>query len=123
MSVGRTSLLLTPIAIGSRAVAFVVPVAIARWCGVQGATDAFYWALSVPAFLVVLGGTTLGTVLVPPLAELRARDPARVPAFLGSALAVSCGVAAILGAGFATAAPLLLPIATRFDEETRRLAV
>ena len=34
MSIGRTSLLLAPLAVGARAVAFFVPVAIARWYGV-----------------------------------------------------------------------------------------
>lgn len=122
MSIGRTSLLISPLAFVARAVAFFVPVAIARWYGVQSATDAFYWALSVPTFLLVLGGTTMGTVLVPVLAELRVKAPERVPAVLGATIAVTASIATLLGIGVALAAPWVLPHATHFDAETRALA-
>lgn len=123
MSIGRTSLLLTPLALVARTVAFFVPVAIARWYGVQKATDAFYWALSVPTFLLVLGGTTMGTVLVPVLAELRVKAPERVGPFLGATIVASAGVATALGVAVAVAAPFLIPLVTGFDAETQRLAV
>ncbi len=107
----------------ARAVAFFVPVFIARWYGVQSATDAFYWALSVPTFLLILGSTTMGTVLVPVLARLRVTAPERVSSFLGASVTLAAGLAATLGALFALAAPYVLPRATRFDAETQALTV
>ncbi|MFZ5481824.1 MAG: murein biosynthesis integral membrane protein MurJ [Myxococcota bacterium] len=122
MSIGRTSVLLVPLAVGARTVAFFVPIAIAHWYGVQRATDAFWWALSVPTFLLVLGATTMGTVVVPPLAELRERRPDRVGPFLGGALAGAFAIATGIGVLFAAVAPVALPRLTAFDAETRDLA-
>ncbi len=123
MSIGRTSLLLAPLAAGARGVAFFVPVFIARWYGVQSATDAFYWALSVPTFLLILGSTTMGTVLVPVLAKLRADAPEEVPGFVGTAALQAAILVTLLGAAVALAAPAVLPFATRFDAPTRDLTV
>lgn len=123
MSVGRTSLLLAPFAIGARAVAFFVPIVIAAWYGVQPATDAFYWALTVPTFLLVLGSTTVGTVIVPVLARLRVDAPHRVSGFV-SATATLAGLAvASLGVTVALVAPYILPRLTSFDAGTRALTV
>ncbi|MDP2314416.1 MAG: lipid II flippase MurJ [Pseudomonadota bacterium] len=121
MSIGRTSLLLAPLAVAARAVAFFVPVFIARWYGVQSATDAFYWALSVPTFLLILGGTTMGTVLVPVLARLRVTAPDRVAGFIGSSATLAFGLAVGLGAAVALVAPAVVPRA--FDPDTRALTV
>lgn len=121
MSIGRTSMLLTPVAALARAVAFFVPVAIARWYGVQAATDAFYWAFSVSTFVLVVGSTAMGTVLVPAVAQMRLRAPDRVPGFLGAAALCATLVASGLGALFAFASPWVLPVASGFDAETREL--
>ncbi len=123
MSIGRTSLLLAPLAIGARAVAFFVPVVIAAWYGVQPATDAFYWALSVPTFLLILGSTTMGTVIVPVLARLRVTAPARVSGFVGSSATLAGLLATTLGVAVALSAPTILPLVTHFDAETRGLTV
>ncbi|MDP2309761.1 MAG: lipid II flippase MurJ [Pseudomonadota bacterium] len=123
MSIGRTTLLLAPVAVVARAVAFFVPVFIARWYGVQSATDAFYWALSVPTFLLILGSTTMGAVLVPVLATLRVAAPERVPGVIGASTTLAAGLALTLGATVATAAPWVLPHLTRFDAPTRALTV
>ncbi len=120
MSIGRTSLLLAPLAVVARAVAFFVPVFIARWYGVQSATDAFYWALSVPTFLLILGSTTMGTVLVPVLARLRVEAPDRVAPFVGATATLAAALFVALGVLFSTAAPWVLPDA--FDPPTRALA-
>ena len=76
----------------------------------------------MPTFALVMGGTTMGTVLVPTLARLRVASPERVPVFLGSALTGSAGIALALGATFATASPFLLPAVTHFEPATRVLA-
>jgi putative peptidoglycan lipid II flippase len=123
MSIGRTSLLLAPLAVAARAVAFFVPIFIARWYGVQSATDAFYWALSVPTFLLILGSTTMGTVLVPVLARLRVTAPDRVVGFIGASATLAAGLALSLGAAVAITAPWVLPRVTRFDTHTQGLTV
>lgn len=123
MSVGRTTLLLTPLAVMARAVAFFVPVVIAAWYGVQPATDAFYWALSVPTFLLILGGTTMGTVIVPVLAKIRVKTPERVSGFVSASATLAAGGATVLGCAVALAAPSILPHLTGFDAETQRLTV
>jgi putative peptidoglycan lipid II flippase len=123
MSIGRTSLLLAPLVLAARAVAFFVPLFIARWYGVQSATDAYYWALSIPTLLLILGGTTMGTVLVPVLARLRAGAPHEVDDFVGAAVTFAAGAATSCGAAFALVAPFVLPRVTNFDADTRALTV
>ncbi len=123
MSVGRTSLLLAPLAIGARGVAFFVPVVIALWYGVVPATDAFFWVISVPTVLLILGSTTMGSVLVPVMATLRVEHPERVAPFIGAVASAAALGAASIGVVFALAAPVILPVLTTFDADTRALAV
>jgi putative peptidoglycan lipid II flippase len=138
VSIGRTTLLLAPIALVARTVAFFVPVVVARVYGVQPETDAFFWALSVPTFLLVLASMAVATVLVPPLARLRAqssgraadgckgpqrqRQPDEVPRFLGAAVTYAGLGTLAFGVAFALAAPMILRHATTFDAPTRALA-
>jgi putative peptidoglycan lipid II flippase len=122
VSIGRTTLLLAPIALIARTVAFFVPVVVARVYGVQPETDAFFWALSVPTFLLVLASMAVATVLVPPLARLRAHAPAEVPRFLGAALTYAGLGTLVFGVGFALVAPAILRATTTFDVPTRALA-
>ncbi len=120
--VGRTSLLLVPIALLSRGLAFAVPAVIALWFGVGGVTDAWYWALALPTFSLVLASTSLGTAAIPALARVRQEDPTRLPAFIGS---LQCWAA--LGSGAfgllvcLLAGPALATI-TDFPPETAALA-
>ncbi|MCB9777310.1 MAG: hypothetical protein H6742_01935 [Alphaproteobacteria bacterium] len=86
MSVGRTSVLLVPVAIAARGAAFLVPVVIANWYGVGLVTDAWFWALALPTFALVLGGSALATTAAPALARVRAATPERQPAVVGGLL-------------------------------------
>ncbi len=119
MSVGRQSLVLAPFAIAARGVAFFIPAFLARWFGVDAMTDAFYYALGTSNFLLVLGAVAVGTVLVPALADLRARAPERQGPFLGAAAGGSMVGAVIIGGAAAITFPLLLPRITRFDPATQ----
>ena len=121
-SVGRTALLLVPIAIASRGAAFLVPVAIAAWFGVNATIDAWFWALAFPTFTLVLAGTSLGTAATPALAEVRSQAPARLPVFLGGLLAWSALAALLLGVTLCLLAPTYLRHASEFDAATQRLA-
>ncbi len=122
MKVGRTALLLVPLALLSRGVAFLVPVAVARWFGVGSATDAWFWALSFPTFLLVLASTAVGTASLPAIAAAHAEDKGRLEPLLGGLL-VRAGLGALaVGLGIAALGPVLLPILTNFDFQTQSLA-
>lgn len=112
MSLLKTSLLLTPLVLLARGAAFAVPVLLAGWFGIDPRMDAFYYALGVPTFLLVVATSALSTVLIPLLAER--------PGLAVGSLAATVGAAAA-GVGVAMAALLgpLLPVVTAFSAETR----
>lgn len=120
MNVGRTSLLLVPLALAARGVAFFVPVVFAAWYGVSNVMDAFFYALNIPTFFLVLGASAVATVIVPPLAALAERDPAGRSLFVGAALTWSVLVTVALGVAIGLVLPLFLPY-TDFDAPTRDL--
>ena len=112
MSLLKTSLLLTPLVLLARGAAFAVPVSLAGWFGIDPRMDAFYYALGVPTFLLVVATSALSTVLIPLLAER--------PGLAVGSLAVRVGAAAA-GIGVVLAALLepLLPVVTAFSADTR----
>ncbi len=122
MRVGRTALLLVPLALLSRGVAFLVPVAVARWFGVGTATDAWFWALSFPTFLLVLASTAVGTASLPAIARAWAEDRGRMPDLVGGLLLWAGSGALAVGGIIAALGPLLLPALTNFDFQTQMLA-
>lgn len=122
MKVGRTAALLVPLALLSRGVAFLVPMAVARWFGVGPATDAWFWALSFPTFVLVLASAAVGTASLPAIASASAQDQARLERLVGGLLLWAGGGALVLGALIAAVVPLLLPWVTAFDPPTQGLA-
>lgn len=122
MSVARTTLLLVPVAILARAAGFVVPILIAGWFGVRQETDAFFFALSVPSVLLVLAANAMGTVVVPPLAEIRVHAPHRLPGVVAGAALASAALSTSVGITFALVVPFAMPYFTTFDAYTRELA-
>lgn len=123
MSVGRTALWLVPLALLARGAGFVVPLVIAGWYGVRAETDAFFFALSVPSFLLVLASNAMGTVAVPHLAALRHRSPERLPGVVSGAAGAAALVSLATGTCFALALPGVLPRISSFDAATAALAV
>lgn len=122
MSVGRTALWLVPLALLARGAGFVVPIVIASWYGVRPETDAFFFALSVPSFLLVLASNAVGTVAVPPLAELRLHAPERLPGVVAGAAAAAAALSLTIGVAFALGVPHLVPRLTTFDAATQAVA-
>ena len=120
--VGRTALLLVPIAIFSRGAAFLVPLAIAMWFGVGPISDAWYWALAFPTFALVLASTALGTAATPAMSRVREEAPARLPTFIGGLLGWTALGSGALGLGICLLAGPLLPLLTDFDADTQDLA-
>lgn len=111
----RRSLLLLPLVLLARGAAFLVPIYLAGRFGVGAEMDAFYYALGVPTFLLMVGHTALGTVLIPLLA---ANPETPLLSLAWRAAAVAGGIAA----AEAAALQFLLPWITDFDAETRGLA-
>jgi putative peptidoglycan lipid II flippase len=120
--VGWTSLLLVPIALASRGIAFLVPLAIAMWFGVGEITDAWYWALAFPTFALVLASTALGTAATPAMAAVRTEAPDRMPRFVGGLLTWTAVGSGSLGLLICVLAPVALPRVTAFPVETQELA-
>ncbi len=112
MSLLKTSLLLTPLVLLARGAAFAVPVLLAGWFGIDPRMDAFYYALGVPTFLLVVATSALSTVLIPLLAER--------PGMAVGSLALGIGTAAAaVGVGMALLLGPILPVLTAFSVETQ----
>ena len=120
--VGRTSLTLVPIAILSRGVAFLIPVAVALWFGVDHVTDAWYWALAFPTFALVLASSAVATAVTPAMAIIRKDSPERLPTLIGGLLFWTGISALLMGAIICSAGPWALARYTDFDQQTRELA-
>lgn len=119
MSVGRRSLLLLPLALVSRGVAFGVPMFLARWYGASAEMDAFYYAIGIPTFLLVVGTSAIGSVLVPALAKVPAvRGADGAGALLGGAAMLAGAAAVFLGGALAVAVPPVLRATSEFDAAT-----
>ena len=120
MNIGRTSLRLVPIVLLSRGAAFAVPIAIAMWFGADSVSDAWYWALSLPTFSLILAGSALGTAAVPIMAE--AKSDGAMAQLLSTVLGWVGLLSLGLGILFASSAPVLLRLTSQFDSETQQLA-
>ena len=119
MSIARRSLTLLPLALVSRGVAFTVPVLLAQWYGVSADMDAFYYALGIPTFLLVVGATTVGSVLVPSLARLpQDRESNGAGALLGGAVLWASVGAAVFGFSLTFVLPSALALTSDFSAET-----
>jgi len=119
VSIARRSLTLLPLAVVSRGVAFTVPVLLAQWYGVSADMDAFYYALGIPTFLLVVGATTVGSVLVPSLARLpHDRGANGAGALLGGAVVWASVGAAVFGVALTFVLPSALALTSDFSAET-----
>ena len=121
-NVGRATLTLIPIAITSRGAAFLIPVVVALWFGVDLITDAWFWALAFPTFAVVLAGSAVATTVTPALARVKQESPHEVPQMIGGLLVWSAGLATALGLCFCLSGPWVLENFTDFETETQSLA-
>ena len=121
-SMGKTSALLVPLALIARGIAFLVPACIAYWFGKGAETDAFFYVLAMPTFVLVLFTTTLSTVITPFLAETLASRPQTAPSVL-QGVATWGGVAGLcFGVVIALLIPFIAPRITAFEPATLALA-
>lgn len=114
---------LAVLALVGRAIGFMVPMVIAAWFGVQLFTDAFFYALAVPAFLVIVGNTAVGTLLVPTLARRRLEAPASLGPLAVTASCLPGLVALVVSTLTAALLPAVLPTVSGFDAEGRAMTI
>ena len=112
---------MVPLALVARGIAFLVPACIAYWFGKGSETDAFFYVLAMPTFVLVLFTTTLSTVVTPLLADSLAERPEAAPAVL-QGVATWGGLAGLLfGVLIALLVPVVAPMITAFDDATLAL--
>ena len=121
-NVAHSSLAVIPIAIASRGAAFLIPIFVALWFGIDAVTDAWFWALAFPTFAVVLSGSAVATTVIPTLANLRCSAPHKLGRTIGSLMVWTGTFSLVLGLIFCLTAPWVLDNFTRFDIDTRELA-
>jgi len=103
-----------------KAVGFLIPFFIAAWFGVGGETDAFFFAYGLILFLSGIFAPVVESVIVPYIAEARAKDE-DVGKFIGSILSVGGAGLFVLTVLLILAIGPILSIITHFDEQTLRL--
>ncbi len=100
-----------------RSAGFLIPFFLAAWFGVSGATDAFFFVYGIVLFLSGMFAPVLEGIIVPFIAEGRARGE-DVGRFVGKVLGIS-GLGLIIIAGlFALLIKPILSVITRFDDPT-----
>jgi putative peptidoglycan lipid II flippase len=93
---------------------FLIPFFIAAWFGITSETDAFFFAYGLILFLSVIFAPVVESVIVPYIAEARAKDE-DIGAFVGSLLGISAlGLLALTAIVLLVIKPILSVI-TRFD--------
>lgn len=104
-----------------KAVGFLVPFFIAAWFGVTSETDVFFFAYGFVIFLTGIFASSIESVIVPFIAEIRAKDEKQVGFFVGSILILSLIGLSILGGVFLLIAKPFLSIVTRFSAQQLNL--
>jgi putative peptidoglycan lipid II flippase len=120
-TVGATAMRIAPLAVVARGVAFALPVLIAALYGATPVTDAFFYAMAFPTFLMVIVANAFGTVSTPTFARIAAQDPRSIPRFVGAAATLSTAAATGLGLGIILVLRPLLPWVTSFAPDVQRL--
>lgn len=117
--VGRTAATIAPLVIAGRGTAFLVPIVVAGVFGAIPATDAFFFALALPAFVMIVAANAVAPALTPAVARLEEASPGQVGPFVASAALVSGAVAASVALVATGAAAVLLNTVGGFSAETR----
>ena len=119
--VGVTALMMTPIVIIARGVAFFIPMVIAHLFGVTGVTDAYFYALAVPTFSLVVATNAASTVATPIMADLQKHSPDQLPIFVGTLCTYMASFAILIGIIAGVLCTLFLEQVSRFDRETSQM--
>jgi putative peptidoglycan lipid II flippase len=104
------------------AVGFLIPFFIAAWYGVTAGTDAFFFSFGIVTFLGTVFMPVARGVLVPFVAELRAREEGDVAPFVGQVLGAATLVVALAGVVVAALLGPALPLLTDFAPDVLDLA-
>ena len=104
-----------------KAAGFLIPFFIAAWFGVSSATDAFFFAYGLTFCLSSIFAPVVESVIVPFIAEIKAKDETEVRTFLGNTLIVGIVGLALLGGLFIVISRPLLGYVTSFSQESLKL--
>ena len=104
-----------------KSVGFLIPLFIAAWFGVNRETDSFFFVYGLVFFLSSILSVGTESIIVPFLAEKRARDE-DIGAFVGNLLGVSGCALAIITAVLILLARPLFSFLTQFDPASRSLS-
>lgn len=115
--VGDTALTSFMATIG-RGAGFAVPFFVAAWFGVNEDTDAFFYVYGLILLLAGIFNPIVQSVIVPFIAEIKAKNEAEVRSFLGNTLALSIALLVIVGAVFVSIAKPLLSLVSDFSDQS-----
>ncbi len=118
-AIERTAVRLVPLAVFARGMAYLVPIAVAGWYGAGGVADAFFYALIVPSFVMVIVANAFAAVAVPAFADLQATRPSDLPGAVGTSALLATLAALAAGGVTAIAVTALLPHISVFDAAQR----
>ena len=119
----KTAMRLGPSVLASKAVGFFIPPVIAVLFGVSYITDAFFYALAVPTFLIVLSTNAVGTIATPVLARTQKRTPQRLSKVTGQLALAAAFFGCGLGLFVSLIYTLYLPEISKFSTDTSALAI
>jgi putative peptidoglycan lipid II flippase len=121
-SIVRTTVVLLPLQVLSRAVEALFPLLLALWFGRSDLTDVYYfaWAAFALAGSLVFSAFQ-DSAVVPVLAEVKVRDPRLAPVVRGSLLAHTLAFGALLASVFGALAAAWF--AVRYTGAARSLAL
>ncbi|MGW8181610.1 MAG: lipid II flippase MurJ, partial [bacterium] len=103
-----------------KAVGFIIPFLIAAWYGLSSETDALFYAYGLIVLLANIFSPVVETIIVPFIAEARARGE-DVGAFVGNILGTSLIGIALIGIPLVLASGPFVSAITRFSPEQLHL--
>ena len=116
----KKTIVITSLNAISRGIGFIIPFFIADWFGINSATDSFFFAYSLILLLANIFSPVMETIVVPFIAEKRARDEP-IEGFMARLIGLSgLGLFLITGASILLL-HFFLPVITKFSEESLTL--
>ena len=104
----------TALALAGRATGFLIPFFIAIWFGAGRDTDVFFFVYGLILLMATVFGDTVGEVLIPFLAELKARGE-KVSVYVGRLMILGGLLVTVVVVLLCLAAKVFIPLVVRFS--------
>jgi len=105
----------------AKGVGFLIPFFIAAWFGICPETDAFFFAYGLVLYLAGVLAPVVESVIVPFIAEIKAKGDVEVKTFLGTTLVLLTVATVLLAGFFLIISKPLLTFVTCFSKESLNL--